>query len=130
MRRLGYLIVRLSLFLTFFVLLAQLAAGRPPLQSFLFAVALAVGLTPELLPMVMAVTLARGAQRMAARQVIVRRLSAIHDFGAMDVLCVDKTGTLTEAKITLAMHIDSEGGPHGASFRIRLHKRSSSVRGA
>ena len=111
-RRLGYLIVRLTLFLTLFVLLAHLAAGRPPLQSFLFAVALAVGLTPELLPMVMTVTLARGAQRMAARQVIVRRLSAIHDFGAMDVLCVDKTGTLTEAKITLAMHIDSEGRPH------------------
>ncbi len=111
-RQLGYLIVRLTLFLTLFVLLAHLAAGRPPLQSFLFAVALAVGLTPELLPMVMTVTLARGAQRMAARQVIVRRLSAIHDFGAMDVLCVDKTGTLTEAKITLAMHIDSEGRPH------------------
>jgi Mg2+-importing ATPase len=111
-RRLGYLIVRLTLFLTLFVLLAHLAAGRPPLQSFLFAVALAVGLTPELLPMVMTVTLARGAQRMAARQVIVRQLSAIHDFGAMDVLCVDKTGTLTEAKISLAMHIDSEGRPH------------------
>ena len=79
------------------------------MESFLFAVALAVGLTPELLPMVMTVTLARGAKRMAARKVIVKRLSAIHDLGAMDMLCVDKTGTLTEAKITLAAHVDPRG---------------------
>ena len=108
-RRLGLLILRLTLFLTLFVLLAHLAAQRPAMESFLFAVALAVGLTPELLPMVMTVTLARGAQRMAERKVIVKRLSAIHDLGAMDTLCVDKTGTLTEAKITLAAHVDPEG---------------------
>jgi P-type Mg2+ transporter len=108
-RRLGLLILRLTLFLTLFVLLAHLAAHRPAMESFLFAVALAVGLTPELLPMVMTVTLARGAQRMAARKVIVKRLSAIHDLGAMDTLCVDKTGTLTEAKITLAAHVDPDG---------------------
>lgn len=108
-RRLGMLILRLTLFLTLFVLLAQLAAHRPAMDSFLFAVALAVGLTPELLPMVMTVTLARGAQRMAARQVIVKRLSAIHDLGAMDVLCVDKTGTLTEARITLTANVDADG---------------------
>ena len=129
-QRLAYLIVKLTVFLTLFVLLAHLAAGRPALQSFLFAVALAVGLTPELLPMVMTVTLARGAQRMAARQVIVKRLSAIHDFGAMNVLCVDKTGTLTEAKISLAMHIDSEGRPASSAARIRLYKRSLSIRSA
>ncbi len=108
-RRLGMLILQLTLFLTLFVLLAHLAAHRPAMESFLFAVALAVGLTPELLPMVMTVTLARGAQRMAARQVIVKRLSTIHDLGAMDVLCIDKTGTLTEAKITLEGHVDAEG---------------------
>jgi Mg2+-importing ATPase len=108
-RRLGVLILYLTLFLTLFVLLAHLAADRPPMQSFLFAVALAVGLTPELLPMVMTVTLARGAQRMSARKVIVKRLSAIHDLGAMDVLCVDKTGTLTEAKIALEAYVDAEG---------------------
>ena len=66
----------------------------------MFAAALAVGLTPELLPMVMTVSLSRGALRMAERKVIVKRLAAIHDLGAMDVLCTDKTGTLTEAKIT------------------------------
>jgi Mg2+-importing ATPase len=108
-RRLGLLILRLTLFLTLFVLLAHLAAHRPAMESFLFAVALAVGLTPELLPMVMTVTLARGAQRMANRKVIVKRLSAIHDLGAMDTLCVDKTGTLTEARITLTGHVDPGG---------------------
>jgi P-type Mg2+ transporter len=103
------LILRLTLFLTLFVLMAHLVAQRPAMESFLFAVALAVGLTPELLPMVMTATLARGALRMAARKVIVKRLSAIHDLGAMDTLCVDKTGTLTEARITLAAHVDPEG---------------------
>ncbi|WP_347339016.1 magnesium-translocating P-type ATPase [Bradyrhizobium daqingense] len=109
--KLGLLILRLTLFLTLFVLLAHLVAQRPALESFLFAVALAVGLTPELLPMVMTVTLARGALRMADRKVIVKRLSAIHDLGAMDTLCVDKTGTLTEAKITLEAHVDPKGRP-------------------
>ncbi len=108
-QKLGMLILRLTIFLTLFVLLAHLVAHRAAMESFLFAVALAVGLTPELLPMVMTVTLARGAQRMAKRQVIVKRLSAIHDLGAMDTLCVDKTGTLTEAKIALAAHIDPAG---------------------
>jgi Mg2+-importing ATPase len=108
-RRLGMLILYLTLFLTLFVLLAHLAAHLPAMESFLFAVALAVGLTPELLPMVMTVTLAHGAQRMSTRKVIVKRLSAIHDLGAMDVLCVDKTGTLTEAKITLEGYVNAEG---------------------
>lgn len=110
-RSLGLLILRLTVFLTLFVLFAHLVAGRPPIESFLFAVALAVGLTPELLPMVMTVTLARGALRMAGKKVIVKRLSAIHDLGAMDVLCTDKTGTLTQAKVTLAEHL----GPDGTS---------------
>ena len=106
--RLGMLILRLTIFLTLFVLLAHIAAHRPAVESILFAVALAVGLTPELLPMVMTVTLSRGAQRMAKRRVIVKRLSAIHDIGAMDTICVDKTGTLTEAKIALTGHVDAE----------------------
>ncbi|WP_334454920.1 HAD-IC family P-type ATPase [Bradyrhizobium elkanii] len=126
------LILKLTLFLTLFVLLAHLVAHRPAMESFLFAVALAVGLTPELLPMVMTVTLARGAQRMAKRQVIVKRLSAIHDLGAMDTLCVDKTGTLTEAKITLAAHFDPAGRPSdrvlelarlNSAFQTGIHSR-------
>lgn len=96
---LGMLILRLTGFLVLFVLLTQLVNHGLTLESFLFAVALAVGLTPELLPMVITVTLSRGAMRMADRKVVVKRLSAIHDLGAMDILCTDKTGTLTEAKI-------------------------------
>ncbi|MBT2188353.1 magnesium-translocating P-type ATPase [Sphingobium nicotianae] len=107
--KLGILIARLTVFLVLFVLLAHLALGRPPLQSFLFAMALAVGLTPELLPMIMTVSLARGAQRMASARVVVKRLSAIHDLGQMDILCTDKTGTLTEARITLVGHPGIDG---------------------
>jgi Mg2+-importing ATPase len=70
---------------------------------------LAVGLTPELLPMVVTVTLSRGARRLAERRVIVKRLAAIHDLGAMDVLCTDKTGTLTESRIDLVYHVNGRG---------------------
>jgi Mg2+-importing ATPase len=109
LHRLGMLILRLTIFLVLFVLLVNLAFGRPMLEAFLFAVALAVGLTPELLPMVTTVTLSRGALRMAKQRVIVKRLAAIHDFGAMDVLCTDKTGTLTEARIALVGHPGCDG---------------------
>lgn len=111
LRGLGLLILRLTAFLVLFVLLAHLAFHRPALESFLFAVALAVGLTPELLPMVTTVTLSRGAMRMAAKRVVVKRLAAIHDLGAMDVLCTDKTGTLTEARIELAEATGPDGAP-------------------
>src|SRR4029079_19144573 len=107
--RLGLLILRLTIFLVLFVLLVHLSFGRPILESFLFAVALAVGLTPELLPMIVTVTLSRGALRMAKKSVIVKRLAAIHDLGAMDVLCTDKTGTLTEARISLVGHPGPDG---------------------
>lgn len=108
-RRFGLLIMRLTLLLVLFTLLVNAAFHRPLLESFLFAVALAVGLTPELLPMVVSVTLARGAMRMAQAKVIVKRLTAIQDMGAMDVLCTDKTGTLTEARIRLEKHVDPQG---------------------
>ncbi len=108
-RAFGLLIVRLTMLLVLFTLLVNVAFHRPLLESFLFAVALAVGLTPELLPMVVSVTLARGALRMAKAKVIVKRLTAIQDMGAMDVLCTDKTGTLTEARIRLEKHVDTQG---------------------
>ena len=108
-RHFGMLIMRLTLLLVLFTLLVNVAFHRPLLESFLFAVALAVGLTPELLPMVVSVTLTHGALRMAALQVIVKRPSAIQDMGAMDVLCTDKTGTLTEARIRLERHVDALG---------------------
>ncbi|WP_431857706.1 magnesium-translocating P-type ATPase [Azospirillum sp.] len=117
-RRFGMLILRVTVFLVLFVLLANVAFHRPWLESLMFAVALAVGLTPELLPMVVTVTLARGALRLAARKVIVKRLTALHNLGAMDVLCTDKTGTLTEARIRLVRHIDWHGRESEAVFRL------------
>ncbi len=108
-RNFGLLILRLAILMVLFVLLVNGLLHRPWLESFLFAVALAVGLTPELLPMVVSVTLARGALRMAKQRVIVRRLPAVHDLGSMDVLCTDKTGTLTEAQIRLERHLDPLG---------------------
>ena len=109
MRRFGMLILRLTLLLVLFVLLINGLMGRPLLESFLFAVALAVGLTPELLPMVVSVTLSRGAMRMAQQGIVVKRPSAIQDLGSMDVLCTDKTGTLTEAHIRMERHLDPVG---------------------
>jgi len=105
----GLLIMRTTLLLVVGVLVVNAAFGRPALDSLLFALALAVGLTPELLPMIVSVCLARGALRMAAARVIVKRLAAIHDLGSMDVLCTDKTGTLTEARIRLVRHLDVQG---------------------
>ncbi len=120
---LGMLILRLTGFLVLFVLLTQITAHGLSLESFLFAVALAVGLTPELLPMIMTVTLARGAMRMASLKVVVKRLSAIHDLGAMDVLCTDKTGTLTQARIS---HIRSFRSDGAESARVTLLARINS----
>jgi Mg2+-importing ATPase len=105
----GMLIMRLTLLLVLFVFLINAFFHRPFLESFLFAIALAVGLTPELLPMVVTVTLSRGALRMAKRQVIVKQLASIHNLGSMDVLCTDKTGTLTDGRIKLERHVDARG---------------------
>lgn len=109
LRALGFVIARAAGVLSVAVLAVNLVLGRPLLESLMFAVALAVGLTPELLPMITTVTLSRGAVRMAQRKVIVKRLTAIHDLGAMTVLCTDKTGTLTSAEIVLAGSEDSGG---------------------
>ena len=78
-------------------------------EALLFAVAVAVGLTPEMLPMIVTVNLAKGAMAMSQKKVIVKRLNAIQNFGAMDVLCTDKTGTLTQDRIILKRHLDLRG---------------------
>jgi Mg2+-importing ATPase len=108
-RSFGLLIMRFTIFLVLFVIFVNAFLHRPWLESFIFALALAVGLTPELLPMIVSVTLARGAKRMAANRVIVKQLASIQNLGSMDVLCTDKTGTLTEARIHLERHIDRLG---------------------
>jgi Mg2+-importing ATPase len=79
------------------------------MEALLFAVAVAVGLTPEMLPMIVTVNLAQGAMAMSRRKVIVKRLNAIQNFGAMDVLCTDKTGTLTQDRVIMKLHLDVEG---------------------
>lgn len=79
------------------------------LAAFLFAISVAVGLTPEMLPMIVTVNLAKGAMALAREKVIVKRLAAIQNFGAMDVLCTDKTGTLTQDRIILKRHLDIYG---------------------
>lgn len=114
----GLLTARLTIALVLVVLATHVLFGRPVLESLMFSVALAVGLTPELLPMITTVTLSRGALRMAARKVIVKRLASIHDLGAMTVLCTDKTGTLTSAEITLAQSLDAAGADDDRAARL------------
>ncbi|HEX6817976.1 MAG TPA: magnesium-translocating P-type ATPase [Ktedonobacterales bacterium] len=110
-RRFGLLIMRTVVFLVLFVLVVNLAFRHQhsPFESLLFAVALAVGLTPEFLPMITTVTLGRGALHMAREKVIVKHLAAIENFGSMDVLCSDKTGTLTSGEMVLEAALDPLG---------------------
>lgn len=113
----GYLLTRVMLVMVVVVLAVNILRSKPPLDSLLFALALAVGLTPELLPAIISITLAHGAQKMAKRGVIVRRLNAIENFGSMDVLCTDKTGTLTEGVVILKDAFDARGQPSAAVLR-------------
>ncbi len=110
-RHFGQLLLRVMFLMVVFVLAVNQLLGRPAIESLLFAVALAVGLSPELLPAIVSVTLSRGARAMARRGVIVRRLEAIENLGSMDVLCTDKTGTLTSGVVELAGTL----GPDGAT---------------
>jgi Mg2+-importing ATPase len=109
LRRFGMLILQTVFFLVLFILIVSLVMKRDALQSLLFAVALAVGLTPEYLPMITAVTLAQGAVQMARRNVIVKHLASIQNLGSMNVLCCDKTGTLTSGRMSLDAAIDPLG---------------------
>jgi len=109
LRRFGELLLRVMVAVVVLVLVANQALGRPLIDSLLFAMALAVGLSPELLPAIVSVSLARGARRLAAAGVMVRRLDAIEDLGSVDVLCTDKTGTLTTGTMALAGALDAEG---------------------
>jgi Mg2+-importing ATPase len=109
LHKLSSLLARTILFLVMFLVLVSITLHRDPLQSLLFAVALAVGLTPAFLPMITAVTLSKGAVAMARKKVIVKHLSAIQNFGSIDVLCSDKTGTLTAGKTALDRSLDPFG---------------------
>ncbi|HYW40984.1 MAG TPA: magnesium-translocating P-type ATPase, partial [Terriglobales bacterium] len=108
-RHFGMMITWITMLLVLFVLLVNIILHRPLLESFLFSVALAVGMTPEMMPMIITVTLAQGARRMTKKKVLVKQLAAIEDFGSIDILCSDKTGTLTEGEIVLDRHVDVQG---------------------
>lgn len=108
-RDFSVLIIRLTSFLVIFVFLVNVLFHRNVLDAALFSLALAVGLTPELLPLIITLNLTKGSLKMAKEGVIVKQLSAIQDFGSMDILCTDKTGTLTEDKIALVKYVDGRG---------------------
>ncbi len=105
-RQFALMITRVILFLVTFAFFVNIGFKRPLLESFLFSVALAVGLTPELLPMIISVTLAQGAKRMAKKKVIVKQLASIENFGSMEILCSDKTGTLTIGEVVLERQVN------------------------
>jgi Mg2+-importing ATPase len=108
-RRFGYLLAEITLLLVLVIFAFNVFLHKPVLDSFLFALALAVGLTPQLLPAIITINLSHGARRMAHKKVIVKRLASIENFGSMNVLCSDKTGTITEGKIDIEATIDARG---------------------
>jgi Mg2+-importing ATPase len=116
-RSFGYLIVRVIAFIVAIIFLINAILHKGLLDSLLFALAVAVGVTPELLPMIMSVNMAKGATKMAKGGVLVKKLNSIPTFGSMDILCTDKTGTLTEDHITIIKHIDIFGNNSDAVFR-------------
>ena len=123
-RRFGFFLMQVTLLLVMAILAVNLYLHRPLLDSLLFSLALAVGLTPQLLPAIISINLARGAKRMALAKVIVKRLASIENFGSMDVICSDKTGTLTEGKVRLQSALDPAGA---SSDRVLLHAYLNAV---
>ncbi len=117
-RAFGFFIMQTVLFLVLFVSVVSAFNARPALESLLFAVALAVGLTPEFLPMITTITLANGAIRMSRQQVIVKNLAAIQNFGSIDILASDKTGTITSGEMRLEAHVDASGQPSEQVFLL------------
>ncbi len=117
-RRFGYFLMEVTLTLIIAIFAINVYLSRPVLDSFLFALALAVGLTPQLLPAIISINLAHGAKRMSAQKVIVKRLASIENFGSMNVLCSDKTGTLTEGEVRLHSAVDINGKE---SEKVFLH---------
>jgi len=114
----GFLIIRVIVFIVAIIFLINAIKHKGVLDSFLFALAVAVGVTPELLPMIMSINMAKGASRMAKGGVLVKKLNSIPTFGAMDILCTDKTGTLTQDHITVIKHVDVFGLESEKIFKI------------
>ncbi|MEK6963483.1 MAG: magnesium-translocating P-type ATPase [Nanoarchaeota archaeon] len=117
-KKFGYFLMEVTLVLVMGIFAINVFLGRHVLNSFLFSLALAVGLTPQLLPAIISINLSQGAKRMALQNVIVRKLSSIENFGSMNVLCSDKTGTLTEGKVHVHSALDVNGVE---SKKVRLY---------
>jgi Mg2+-importing ATPase len=117
-RRFGYLLMEVTLMLVTIIFSFNIFLHRPLVDSFLFSLAIAVGLTPQLLPAIISINLAKGAGKMAARAVIVKRLSAIENFGSMNILCTDKTGTITKGEIVLHKALNYAGQEDPDVFRM------------
>ena len=117
-RQFGYFLMEVTLVLVLAIFAINVYLARPVLDSFLFSLALAVGLTPQLLPAIISINLAHGAKRMAQAKVIVKRLASIENFGSMNVICSDKTGTLTEGIVRLQSALDVAGA---SSDKVLLH---------
>jgi Mg2+-importing ATPase len=117
-RRFGVLLMEITLFIVILIFAFNVYLLRPVMESFLFAMALAVGLTPQLLPAIITVNLSHGARRMVEKRVIVKRLASIENFGSMNILCSDKTGTITEGKVRLRGALDIDGNQSG---EVLLH---------
>ena len=108
-RRFGYFLGEVTLILVVIIFAINVYLQRPILESFLFSLALAVGLTPQLLPAIISINLAHGAKKMATKKVIVKRLASIENFGSMNIICSDKTGTLTEGTVKVESALDVNG---------------------
>jgi P-type Mg2+ transporter len=116
-RHFGLMLSQIMIVLILIVFAMNVVSAKPPIDSLLFAIALAVGISPELLPAIITINLSKGARTMAKQGVIVRQLNAIENFGSMDVLCTDKTGTLTEGVVRLDGALDVKGNPSEEIFR-------------
>jgi Mg2+-importing ATPase len=123
-RRFGYMLMEVTLILVIAIFFINVYLQRPVFDSFLFALALAVGLTPQLLPAIISINLSHGARRMAAQKVIVKRLASIENFGSMNVLCSDKTGTLTEGVVEVQGMLDANGAD---SAKVLLYAHLNAI---
>ena len=117
-KKFGILIIKVIVFIVATIFLINAIEHKNLLESLIFSIAVAVGVTPELLPMIMSVNMAKGAIKMAQKGVIVKRLNAIPDFGSMDILCTDKTGTLTKDQITVVKHLNVYGTDDDDVFKL------------
>jgi Mg2+-importing ATPase len=120
LRRFSVFLLQVALVLTALIFVINLVLHRPLLESLMFSLAIAVGITPQLLPAVVSTSLATGSRQLTKRKVLVKRLVCIEDLGDIDVLVTDKTGTLTEGRITFSAAVDGSGAPSEETLRLGL----------